>query len=246
MTKAVAEGLPKQRIEEAAAARAARVDTGETVIVGVNRYRLAEEEEHDFLEVDNAKVRAGQIARLEKMRAGAGRGEGARGAGCAGAGARNAEGTASGRGRPRQTLSLRAPQRRGVELAARRRAPASRSLGEISRRAGARVRPLRHHARAGARHLWQARATSAGRARSTGTAAVAATARPQAPHPGRQDGPGRPRPRRQSGLLGVRRPGLRGHRRAPVPDPARERPKWRSSKTSTWSAPRRSRRATRP
>ena len=70
MTKAVAEGLPKQRIEEAAAARAAKVDVGETVIVGVNRYRLAEEEEHDFLEVDNAKVRAGQIARLERVRAG--------------------------------------------------------------------------------------------------------------------------------------------------------------------------------
>jgi methylmalonyl-CoA mutase len=70
MTKAVAEGLPKRRIEEAAAERAAKVDTGETVIVGVNRYRLAEEEEHAFLEIDNAKVRAGQIDRLEKMRAG--------------------------------------------------------------------------------------------------------------------------------------------------------------------------------
>jgi methylmalonyl-CoA mutase len=69
MTKAVAEGLPKHRIEEAAAARAAKVDTGETVIVGVNRYRLAEEEEHDILEVDNAKVRASQIARIEKTRA---------------------------------------------------------------------------------------------------------------------------------------------------------------------------------
>jgi len=69
MTKAVAEGLPKHRIEEAAAARAAKVDTGETVIVGVNRYRLAQEEEHDILEVDNAKVRAGQIARIEKVRA---------------------------------------------------------------------------------------------------------------------------------------------------------------------------------
>jgi len=68
MAKAVAEGLPKMRIEEAAAERAARVDTGETVIVGVNRYRLAEEEEHEFLEVDNAKVRAGQIARLKAMR----------------------------------------------------------------------------------------------------------------------------------------------------------------------------------
>ena len=70
MTKAVAEGLPKMRIEEAAAARAAKVDTGETVIVGVNRYALEDEEEHDILEVDNAKVRAGQIERLDKMRAG--------------------------------------------------------------------------------------------------------------------------------------------------------------------------------
>src|SRR5438874_2008059 len=69
MTKAVAEGLPKHRIEEAAAARAAKIDVGETVIVGVNRYRLAEEEEHDILEVDNARVRAGQIARIEKVRA---------------------------------------------------------------------------------------------------------------------------------------------------------------------------------
>ncbi len=83
MTKAVAEGLPKHRIEEAAAARAAKVDTGETVIVGVNRYRLAEEEEHDFLEVDNARVRSGQIARIEKVRASTGRGEGKGCAGCA-------------------------------------------------------------------------------------------------------------------------------------------------------------------
>jgi len=70
MTKAVAEGLPKQRIEEAAAARAAKVDVGETVIVGVNRYKLPEEAHLDILEVDNARVRAGQIARLEVMRAG--------------------------------------------------------------------------------------------------------------------------------------------------------------------------------
>ena len=70
MTKAVAEGLPKHRIEEAAAARAAKVDIGETVIVGVNRYRLVQEEEHDILEVDNAKVRASQITKIEKVRAG--------------------------------------------------------------------------------------------------------------------------------------------------------------------------------
>ncbi|WP_308514770.1 methylmalonyl-CoA mutase [Sphingomonas flavescens] len=70
MTKAVADGLPKHRIEEAAAARAAKVDTGETTIVGVNRYRLAEEPPVEILEVDNAKVRASQIAKIEKVRAG--------------------------------------------------------------------------------------------------------------------------------------------------------------------------------
>ncbi|HYI42358.1 MAG TPA: methylmalonyl-CoA mutase [Sphingomicrobium sp.] len=70
MTRAVAEGLPKRRIEEAAAARAAKVDTGETVIVGVNAYRLAEEQQLEILEVDNAKVRAGQIARIEQVKAG--------------------------------------------------------------------------------------------------------------------------------------------------------------------------------
>jgi methylmalonyl-CoA mutase len=70
MTKAVAEGLPKHRIEEAAAARAAKVDTGETVIVGVNRYRLAEEPPVEILEVDNARVRASQIAKIGKVRSG--------------------------------------------------------------------------------------------------------------------------------------------------------------------------------
>jgi methylmalonyl-CoA mutase len=70
MTKAVAEGMPKRRIEEASAARAARVDRGEDVIVGVNRYRLSEEPPIEFLEVDNARVRSGQIARIEQVRSG--------------------------------------------------------------------------------------------------------------------------------------------------------------------------------
>jgi methylmalonyl-CoA mutase len=70
MTQAVAEGMPKRRIEEAAAARAARVDRGETVIVGVNRYRKDEEDHLDILDIDNARVRAGQVKRLEKTRAG--------------------------------------------------------------------------------------------------------------------------------------------------------------------------------
>ncbi|MXP13880.1 methylmalonyl-CoA mutase [Altererythrobacter confluentis] len=69
MTDAVASGMPKQRIEEAAAAKQTRVDRGEDVIVGVNKYRLATEDALDTLDIDNHKVRKGQIARLEKNRA---------------------------------------------------------------------------------------------------------------------------------------------------------------------------------
>jgi methylmalonyl-CoA mutase len=69
MTKAVATGMPKRLIEEAAAARQARVDKGEDVIVGVNKYKLASEDKLDTLEVDNDFVRQGQILRLKKMRA---------------------------------------------------------------------------------------------------------------------------------------------------------------------------------
>jgi methylmalonyl-CoA mutase N-terminal domain/subunit len=68
MTKAVEQGLPKMRIEEAAARRQARIDRGEDVIVGVNRFRLADEPQVDILDIDTDKVRAGQVARLKKMR----------------------------------------------------------------------------------------------------------------------------------------------------------------------------------
>jgi methylmalonyl-CoA mutase len=69
MTKAVASGMPKLRIEESAARRQAAVDRGDEVIVGVNRYRLAKEDHLDILDVDNVKVREAQVARLERMRA---------------------------------------------------------------------------------------------------------------------------------------------------------------------------------
>jgi len=68
MAKAVAAGWPKAMIEEAAAARQARVDRGEDVIVGVNKYRLAEEDRIETLEVDNHAVREAQIARLRRVR----------------------------------------------------------------------------------------------------------------------------------------------------------------------------------
>lgn len=69
MAKAVAAGWPKAMIETAAAARQARVDRGEDVIVGVNKYRLANEDLLETLEVDNTKVREAQIARINRVKA---------------------------------------------------------------------------------------------------------------------------------------------------------------------------------
>ncbi len=70
MTKAVVAGMPKQRIEEAAARRQARVERGEDVIVGVNKYTLEEDtSDVEVLEVDNSKVRKAQLKRLDKVKA---------------------------------------------------------------------------------------------------------------------------------------------------------------------------------
>ena len=69
MAKAVAAGWPKAMIEEAAAARQARVDRGEDVIVGVNKYRLTTEDRIETLEVDNHVVREAQIARIKAVKA---------------------------------------------------------------------------------------------------------------------------------------------------------------------------------
>ena len=69
MTKAVASGMPKLRIEEAAATRQALIDRGEEVIVGVNKYKLDKQDPIDILDIDNAAVRDSQIARLERIRA---------------------------------------------------------------------------------------------------------------------------------------------------------------------------------
>lgn len=69
MTKAIESGMPKLRIEESAARKQAAIDSGRDVIVGVNKYQLAEEDDIEVLDVDNTAVRKSQIARLEKMRA---------------------------------------------------------------------------------------------------------------------------------------------------------------------------------
>ncbi len=69
MAKAVAAGWPKAMIEEAAAGRQARVDRGEDVIVGVNKYKLAEQDAIEILDVDNVAVRAGQVERIARVKA---------------------------------------------------------------------------------------------------------------------------------------------------------------------------------
>ncbi|MDB3922088.1 methylmalonyl-CoA mutase [Paracoccaceae bacterium] len=68
MTKAVASGLPKLRIEETAARRQADIDRGDQVIVGVNKYRLPEEDPIDILDIDNEAVREAQVTGLKQIR----------------------------------------------------------------------------------------------------------------------------------------------------------------------------------
>ncbi len=68
MAKAIETGMPKLKIEESAARKQARIDRGEDVIVGVNKYTLAEEQDVDILEIDNDKVRQSQVDRLGRIR----------------------------------------------------------------------------------------------------------------------------------------------------------------------------------
>ena len=68
MAKAIETGVPKMRIEEAAARKQARIDSGKETIVGVNKYRLAKEDPIEILEVDNERVRELQVERLRKLR----------------------------------------------------------------------------------------------------------------------------------------------------------------------------------
>ncbi|MBP9018238.1 MAG: methylmalonyl-CoA mutase [Bacteroidales bacterium] len=69
MAKAIETGIPKLRIEEAAARKQARIDSGLDIIVGLNKYRLEKEDPIEILDVDNTKVRESQIARLKELRA---------------------------------------------------------------------------------------------------------------------------------------------------------------------------------
>lgn len=69
MTKAIETGLPKMRIEEAAAKKQARIDSGKDVVVGVNKFKTVEKDTFEILDIDNQSVRASQMASLEKIKA---------------------------------------------------------------------------------------------------------------------------------------------------------------------------------
>lgn len=69
MAKAIETGLPKMRIEEAAAKKQARIDSGQDILVGVNKFKVEQDLDLDILEVDNTSVREAQVKRLEKMKA---------------------------------------------------------------------------------------------------------------------------------------------------------------------------------
>ncbi len=68
MARAIEKGVPKMRIEEAAARKQARIDSGKDILVGVNRYQVEEELDFDLLEVDNVSVRKSQVQRLERLK----------------------------------------------------------------------------------------------------------------------------------------------------------------------------------
>ena len=200
MAKAIEAGLPKLRIEEAAARTQARIDSGRQTVVGVNRFRPAEAEDVDVLKVDNATVRREQVAKLERLRSerdavavrasldqlteGAARDEG------------NLLGLAIDAARARG-------HRRRDQRCAREglRAPPGRDPHDrrgVPKRSG---QGLRHHRR-----------------RATPRRRVRRRRRPAAPDPGRQARPGRARPRPEGHRDGVRRPRLRRRHRAAVPD----------------------------
>ena len=206
MAKAIDAGLPKLRIEEAAARTQARIDSGRQPVIGVNKYRLAEEELLDVLKVDNAAVRAEQAEKLRRLRA-----------------ERDPDAVRSaldaltdgGRRRTATCCAL------AID-AARAKATVGRDL----RRAGEGLRSaqrddpdhLRRLPRGGRRRRGHHRAGAGRDGRVRGGAG------PPAAHPGGQDGPGRPRPRAEGDRHRVRRPRLRRRRRPAVPDPGRGGP----------------------
>ena len=205
MAKAIETGLPKMRIEEASARKQARIDAKKDIIVGVNKYRLDKEAPIDILEVNNAAVRESQIARLNELRA-------------------NRDQAAVDAALAKITESAKTGTGNLLELsveAARVRATLgeiSSAIEKVSGRYKAFIRSISgiySTESAGDESYAQARALVPG---------FCPPRRPAAPDHDRQNGAGRPRPRRQGGIHRVCRHRVRcGHRPA-VPDPVGSSP----------------------
>ena len=204
MTKAVEAGMPKMRIEEASARRQARIDRGEEVIVGVNKFQPKESTAVEVLDIDNDVVRESQVARLDKIRKSRDEAKCVAALKALGEAARNGTGNLL-------ALSHRSHARarhggRDLLGAGRRLWPLPGhhplDLRRLCRRVGGRRRPRTHPHRH--RRLRRGRGP------------------PAASHGG-EDGPGRPRPRRQGDRHGLRRSRLRRRYRPAVPDARRRR-----------------------
>ena len=199
MAKAIEAGVPKLRIEEAAARTQARIDSGRQTVVGVNRYVPDEEPEIDLLRVDNSAVLAAQVAKLTQLR------NDRDDTVCQAALAALAAGAQTG-----NRQSPGADHRCGARQGECRR---------DEQGAGGRVRPLPAGSQGGDRRLWRgSRRGRRGAAKRTGgDREVHRRRRPRTLDPRRQDWPGRARPRPEGDRLRVRRSRLRGGARSPVP-----------------------------
>ena len=203
MAKAIEEGLPKMRIEEAAARTQARLDSGAQKLIGVNTYRLADEDQLDVLRVDNASVYKQQLAKLERLREERDADE--------------VERTLNALTRSAEDGHVHGSLDGNLLALAVDAARAKATVGEISDALE----------KVYGRHQAVIRTISGVYKRESGSnEAMAEGARrdrevrrgrgPSPAHPGRQDGPGRPRPRPEGHRHRVRRHGLRRRRRPAV------------------------------
>ena len=202
MAQAISDGIPKLRIEEAAARTQARIDSGAQTVIGINKYQVDEDHPIEVLKVENSRVRAEQIAKLQQLRADRDEVRGRRRA---------------GRADPR-----RRRRRQPAGVGHRRRAGQGHRRGDF-RRAGEGVRTAsrpRSVPSPGSTATKSERCSQY-RVRHRASGEVRRGRRPTAPHPGRQDGPGRPRPRAEGHRHGVRRHRVRRRRGLAVLDPRR-------------------------
>ena len=196
MAKAIEKGIPKLRIEEAAAKTQARIDSRTQTVVGVNKYKPTRADDIDVLKVDNAQVRAQQLDKLKRLR-----GERDEGAASAALAALTAGAKGDGNLLALSIDAARAGATVGEisnameEVFGRHKAEIKSISGVYKREVGAMSEAVEKVAKM--------------------VAGIRGTRRPPPAHPDRQDGPGRPRPRPEGDRLGLCRSRFRRRHRSP-------------------------------